>query len=169
MESLLCSFEGAAMMNPPLKSFCLAALALALTLAQAAGPSSAGPTPRSPLSVLSAFEEAWAEGRADMLEKTLAPDKIALSLGDAGPQNEAYTRTQAAYLITDALTYKVTESFEFVEFNWSEEGSEMPCGTARWKFRRSEEGPVRELLLKVTLRKEGMSWSVAEIRALPQR
>jgi hypothetical protein len=126
-------------------------------------------SPGSPLSVLSAFEEAWCESRADLIEGTLAADKIALSLSDAGPQDEAYTRTQAAYLIKDALAYRITEGFSFVEFHWSENGSIMPYGVARWEFRRSEEGPVRELMLRVTLREEGPAWVVSEIRVQPPR
>jgi hypothetical protein len=125
------------------------------------------PHPGSPLSVLAAFEEAWAGGRADRIEETLASDKIALSLSDAGPQDEAYTRTQALYLIKDALAYRITESFGFVEFHWSENGVEEPHGVARWVFTRSEGGPSRELMLEVTLRLEGPNWVVSEIRLHP--
>jgi hypothetical protein len=151
------------------KPHCVAALVLAVLSLAASRPASGGATTGSPLSVLSAFEQAWSEGRVDLLEKTLAAERIAMSLSHAGPQDEAYTRTQAAYLIKDALAYRITESFEFVEFHWSEAGSAMPSGTARWEFRRSEGEPVRELLLRVTLRKEGPTWAVAEIRVLPSR
>lgn len=139
----------------------------AATLAIAAGPSWTSPMTGSPLSVLAAFEEGWAEGSADLIEETLASDEIALSISDAGPQNKAYTRTQALYLIKDALAYRITESFSFVEFHWSEDGSEVPCGIARWEFRRTEGGPSRELLLLVTLRREGPEWVVSEIRLHP--
>lgn len=156
-------------MSSLLKPHCVAALAFAVMYLPALSPAAGGPATGSPLSVLSAFEQAWSEGRVDLVEKTLAADKITMSLSHAGPQDEAYTRTQAAYLIKDALAYRVTESFEFVEFHWSEGGSAMPSGTARWEFRRSEGEPLRELLLRVTLRQEGPSWVVAEIRVLPSR
>jgi hypothetical protein len=142
---------------------------LLLALAALHPSTAAGEGSRSPLFVLSAFEDAWAAGRADLVEKTLAAEKIAMSLGDAGPQDEAYTRTQAAYLIKDALAYRLTESFGFVEFYWSENGTAMPYGIARWEFRRSEGGPVREVLLRVTLREEGPGWVVAEIKVQPPR
>jgi hypothetical protein len=153
-------------MNLPLKPLSLIAVVAAMLLL-AAAPACTGPLAGSPLSVLAAFEEAWADGRADLIEETLASDRIALSLSDAGPQDEAYTRTQALYLLKDALAYRITESFGFVEFNWTENGSVMPCGIARWEFRRSEGGPPRELMLKVTLRLEGPDWVVSEIRLNP--
>lgn len=130
-------------------------------------PAVAGPADGSPLSVLAAFEKAWAEGRHDLVEKTLASDRIALSLSDAGPQDKAFTRTQAAYLIKDALAYRITEAFGFVEFSWRENGTEAPYGVARWRFRRTEGGPQRELTLEVTLRLEGPVWVISEIRMKP--
>jgi hypothetical protein len=145
-------------MSLPVKPLCYFALAAAFCAA--AGPAWAA----SPLSVLAAFERAWEEGEADVVEETLASDKIALSLSDAGPQDEAYTRTQALYLIKDALAYRITESFGFVEFYWSENGVKDPHGIARWRFSRSEGGPPHELMLKVTLRLEGQDWVVSEIR-----
>lgn len=160
-------FWGSFKMGLPLKSLCL--IALAALLVVSASQAVRGSGPGSPLSVLAAFEEAWAEGRADLVELILAADKIALSLSDAGPQDEAYTRTQAVYLIKDALAYRITEGFGFVEFHWSENGSEMPYGIARWEFRRSEGAPVRELPIIVTLRRDGPGWVVSEIRLLPAR
>lgn len=154
-------------MNPPLKTRLVVPLAAAAALLIVPGTASPGPSPESPLSVLAAFEAAWAEGKSDLVEGTLASDKIALSLSDAGPQDEAYTRTQAAYLIKDALAYRITESFGFVEFHWTENGAKLPYGVARWTYRQSEGGPPRELMLRVSLREEGSSWAVAEIRLHP--
>ena len=156
-------------MNPPLKTHSVVPLAVALVMVIVPGIASTSPSPDSPLSVLAAFEAAWAEGKSDLVEDTLASDKIALSLSDAGPQHEAYTRTQAAYLIKDALAYRITESFGFVEFYWSENGTKLPYGVARWKYRQSKGGPPRELMLRVSLREEGSSWAVAEIRIQPSR
>jgi hypothetical protein len=157
------------MMSLPPKLRPPAALLIALLCLPVMGLAVCEASPGSPLSVLAAFEEAWCESRADLVEATLAADKIALSLSDAGPQDEAYTRTQAAYLIKDALGYRITESFGFVDFHWTENGSVMPYGIARWEYRRAEKGPVRELMLRVTLREEGPDWVVSEIRVLPQR
>lgn len=156
-------------MNPPLRTRSVAPLAMALLLAIMPTIASPSPSPDSPLSVLAAFEAAWAAGKSDLVEDTLASDKIALSLSDAGPQNEAYTRTQAAYLIKDALTYSITESFGFVEFYWSENGTKLPYGVARWIYRQSEGGPPIELMLRISLRKEGSIWAVAQIRLQPSR
>jgi len=150
-------------MSLSLKPQLTATLAIALFLA----PVSAAASPGGPLSVLAAFEEAWCESRPDLVEEILAADRIALSLSDAGPQDEAYTRTQAAYLIKDALTYRITETFGFVEFHWSEEGAYPPYGIARWEFRLTEGGPVRDLMLRVTLRADGPGWVVADIRVEP--
>jgi len=154
-------------MNPPLNTRSAVPLAMALSLAIAPCTASPSPSPDSPLSVLAAFEAAWAEGKSDLVEGTLASEKIALSLSDAGPQDEAYTKTQAAYLIKDALAYRITESFGFVEFHWSENGAKLPYGVARWTYRQRESGPPRELMLRVSLREEGRGWAVAEIRLHP--
>jgi hypothetical protein len=156
-------------MNPPLRLFFVVPLAMALLLVSAPGNVLCSPNPDSPLSVLAAFEEAWAEGQSKLVEQTLASDKIALSLSDAGPQDEAYTRTQAAYLIKDALAYRITESFGFVEFQWSEKEAKLPHGLARWVYKRREGGPSHEMMLKVSLRKEGATWAVAEIRLQSDR
>lgn len=151
-------------MNPPLRLFFVMPLLMALLLVSVPGNALCSPTPDSPLSVLAAFEEAWAEGQSTLVERTLASDKIALSLSDAGPQDGAYTRTQAAYLIKDALAYRITESFGFVEFQWSEKEARLPHGLARWIYKRTEDGPSHEMILKVSLRREGATWCVAEIR-----
>jgi hypothetical protein len=156
-------------MIPPLRLRHVVPRAMAALLISMPGGAVCSPTQESPLSVLAAFEAAWAQGESDLVARTLASDKIALSLGDAGPRDETYTRTQAAYLIKDALAYRITESFEFVEFSWNENDAKPPYGVARWTYKHSEGGPPRELMLKVALRKEGSRWAVAEVRIQPDR
>ena len=58
-----------------LKRLFLMAVPAAILLFAASAPC-AGPLAGSPISVLAAFEEAWADGRADLIEETLASDKI---------------------------------------------------------------------------------------------
>jgi len=118
----------------------------------------------SPLVTLAAIEQAWNMGWVDSIVTFFPEGKIALRLDKNVPESASFTQKQASYMLRDSFRYRITESFEFLEFKYKASGKKPPFGKAQWSFRREPAGKTIVAKVHVTLRKEGERWLISGIR-----
>ena len=120
----------------------------------------------TPFSTFAAIEKAWNAGCPDSIVILFPKENITLNIETNVPEEASFSRQQAAYILKDALCYTVTESFEFLEFEYDKDGGAPPYADAEWSYRRELEGEVVTEKVHVTLRNEEGRWLIAEIRIL---
>lgn len=124
----------------------------------------AAATRLSPLLLFAEIEKAWKQSIADSIIAFLPEERIVLQLEKAAPAGALYSRDQAAYMLKDAMRYTATESFEFVDFQYSRGGEEPPSAQAEWTFRREPAGGTIVQKVHIKLWGEPGCWVVSEIR-----
>jgi hypothetical protein len=118
----------------------------------------------SPFLTFAAIEQAWNMGWVDSIVTFFPEEKITLRLDKNVPESASFTQKQASYMLRDSFRYKVTESFEFLEFKYRKNGKHPPFGKAQWTFRREPVGKIIVAKVQVALRKEGERWLISGIR-----
>jgi len=118
----------------------------------------------SPFLTFAAIEQAWNMGWVDSIVTFFPEEKITLRLDKNVPESASFTQKQASYMLRDSFRYKVTESFEFLEFRYKKGGKHPPSGKAQWSFRKEPTGKMIVARVRVTLRKEGERWLISGIR-----
>jgi hypothetical protein len=118
----------------------------------------------SPFLTFAAIERAWKMGYVDSITTFFPEEKITLRLEKNVPEAAAFSQKQASYMLRDSFRYRITESFEFLEFKYNKNKHKPPFGKAQWTFRREPAGKTIVAKVQVTLRKEGERWLISGIR-----
>jgi hypothetical protein len=118
----------------------------------------------SPFLTFAAIEQSWNMGWVDSIVTFFPEENISLRLDKNVPESASFTQKQASYMLRDSFRYRVTESFEFLEFRYKKSGKHPPFGKAQWVFRREPTGKIIVAKVQVTLRKEGERWLISGIR-----
>jgi len=121
------------------------------------------PSP-SPFLTFAAIEEAWGMGWVDSIVTFFPDEMITLRLDKNVPESASFTQKQASYMLRDSFRYRITESFEFLEFKYDRNGKAPPFAKAQWSFRREPAGKIIIAKVHVILRKEGERWLISGIR-----
>jgi hypothetical protein len=110
------------------------------------------------------IEKAWTAGEAESLLAHFGAGKVSLSFSRGGPRGGLFTRTQAAYLLSDLLKYSATEKFKFVKYRNINRVGQRPYAVADRRFRL--DGILYHDQVYVELRREEGTWKVAEIKSI---
>lgn len=119
-----------------------------------------------PLAVFAAFEKAWAESDEEALMETLDPEgRVQLAFTGGGPRGGRFTWEQSYYLLKDLLEFTRTDRFEFEKYwNLDSEGR-SPYAVAVREYSMND-GASHTDRVYVSLRRNGSSWFVGEIRTV---
>ncbi len=117
-----------------------------------------------PVLVFSRVERAWSGAEAESLLVHFGAGKVSLSFSRGGPRGGLFTRTQAAYLLSDLLKYSATERFKFVKYRNINRDGQRPYAVADRRFRL--DGILYHDQVYVELRREEGAWKVAEIKSI---
>ncbi len=117
-----------------------------------------------PVQVFARIERAWLGGEAESLLAHFGTGKVSLSFSRGGPRGGLFTKTQAAYLLSDLLKYSTTERFKFVKYRNINRDGQRPYAVADRRFRL--DGILYHDQVYVELRREEGTWKVAEIKSI---
>lgn len=117
-----------------------------------------------PFRIFAAIEWAWANSDAESLLAHFGEGKVSLSFNKGGPRGGLFTRTQAAYLLSDLLKYSATETFTFEKYRNIDRDGQRPYAVADRRFRL--DGILYHDQVYVELRREDVAWRVAEIKSI---
>jgi hypothetical protein len=118
----------------------------------------------SPLSTFKGIEQAWAREDAVALSRFTGDGKAFVSVTGIGRRGGYFTRPQVRYLFQRLFkSYKQTK-FDFVKYHNLDKPQRKVHGIAQRRYRNKRNGKFYNDKVYVTLRKEGETWVVAEIK-----